>query len=62
MKDLIANIIGLAMYGIFSIGGLLPFYAAFKDFQADELFWAAIDIVFIVPGIIRGLMYLFGGM
>lgn len=36
MKGLIANIMGLAIYVVFYISGILPFYAAFKDFRADE--------------------------
>ncbi|MBF0784129.1 hypothetical protein E4T80_01375 [Muribacter muris] len=49
---------------ITSTWGLLTFplcvYAAFKDFKADEIMWAALDIYTLFVGIIRGLMYLFG--
>lgn len=64
MKEFIGNAFLLLLYAIFSIGGVLgtifPFYAAYKDVQADEVFWAIVDVVAVVPGIIRGIMYLLG--
>ncbi|MDO4698660.1 MAG: hypothetical protein Q4A60_08320 [Pasteurellaceae bacterium] len=59
MKELFGGGFGIAI----SAGTvLLPIYAAVKDIQADKIFWGIVDIVTVVPGVIRGLMYLFGGL
>lgn len=51
---------GILFYVVAIIGSILPFYAAIVDFKRDELFMAALDIVTVVVGVIRGIMYLFG--
>lgn len=59
MKELFGGTFGIAL----SLGTIiLPIYAAVKDIQADKIFWAVIDVITVVPGIIRGLMYFFGGL
>ncbi|OOR98594.1 hypothetical protein B0187_07995 [Haemophilus paracuniculus] len=60
LEDVLSGFVGIIFYIIYTLGGILPFYAAFKDFQADNLFWAALDIFTIVVGVIRGLMFFFG--
>lgn len=45
----------------FWIGISLPIYAAIKDYQMEEQFLAVLDILFFPLGIIRGIMYFFGG-
>lgn len=60
IESILGNIVGLFVYALFTIGGILPFYAAIVDFKRDELFIAALDIVTVVVGVIRGAMYLFG--
>lgn len=43
-----------------AIGAILPFYAAYKDYQFGEDMLSLMDIILFPLGIIRGLMYLFG--
>lgn len=39
---------------------ILPFYAAYKDYQFGEDMLSLMDIIIFPLGIIRGLMHLFG--
>lgn len=57
MRDMIYGLFGFVAY---TVGGILPFYAAYKDFKADEFFWGIVDIATLVIGVIRGIMYFIG--
>lgn len=59
MKEFLGTGIGMAI-GFGSI--ILPVYAAVKDIQAGNIVWGLVDFFTIIPGVIRGLMYLFGGL
>lgn len=59
MKKLFGSAWGMAVSFAVMV---LPIYAAIKDIQADKIFWAVVDIVTVIPGVIRGLMYLFGAL
>lgn len=60
LESAFALLVGFIFNIIYVLGSVLPFYAAFKDFQEDNLFWAALDIFTVVVGIIRGIMFFFG--
>lgn len=42
------------------IAPFIIIYATVKDYQAENYILAVIDILFVFPGIIRGIMYFFG--
>lgn len=53
------------LYGILGIlasaaSGILPLYAAYKDYQFGEDMLSLMDIIIFPLGIVRGLIYLFG--
>ncbi|MDO5059310.1 MAG: hypothetical protein Q4D82_05140 [Neisseria sp.] len=57
-----SQLIGWLWQGVAFIIIVLPFYAAIKDFLRGEIAWAILDILTVVVGDIRGLMYFFGGL
>lgn len=60
IESIVGGLLGILGYIIFTIGGILPFYAAAVDIKRDQFFMAALDITTVIVGIIRGIMYFFG--
>lgn len=58
--SIFGGIFGVISYIVITLVGILPFYAAFVDFKRDNLFLAAVDIVTVIVGFIRGIMFIFG--
>lgn len=60
LGEILSGLFGgiLGVIGMFSFP--LSIYATFKDFKADEMMWATLDICTIITGVVRGIMYLFG--
>ncbi len=60
VESIVGGLLGILGYIIFTIGGILPFYAAVIDIKRDQFFMAALDITTVIVGIVRGIMYFFG--
>ena len=60
VESIVGGLLGILGYIIFTIGGILPFYAAVIDIKRDQFFMAALDVATVIVGIVSGIMYFFG--
>ncbi|MFU2089482.1 hypothetical protein ACLSY0_10965 [Avibacterium avium] len=58
--DLLLSSLGIAFYLLITFVGVITLYGTVKDLIAGELFWAFADILTVISGTIRGVMYFFG--
>ena len=48
VESIVGGLLGILGYIIFTIGGILPFYAAVIDIKRDQFFMAALDIAKVI--------------